>query len=113
MLTGLLVAAVLVALFLLVPWFAQRMQDLASDSSGGSGVFNVLEEVFHPSAHRAQLVQEQQKEKRASLPDGEPPDGEPSEGEPADDGPPVDDHAVDLPAPTTDEPEPDSPQALR
>ena len=76
MLTGLLVAAVLVAVFLLVPWFAQRMQDLASDSSGGSGVFGVLEEVFHPAAHRAQLVQEEQREQRAPVPDGDPPETE-------------------------------------
>lgn len=79
MLTGLLVVAALVALFLVVPWFAQRMQDLAGDSSAGSGVFHVLEEAFHPAAHRAQLVQEEQREQRATLPDGEPPDGDPAD----------------------------------
>lgn len=73
-LTGLIVAAVLVVVFLLVPWFAQRMQEVASDSSGGAGVFGVLEEVFHPSAHRAQVVVEQQKEQADPVSDTEPPD---------------------------------------
>lgn len=74
MLIGILVAVVLVGLVLLIPMFAQRMQDVASDSSAGSNAFHVLEEVFHPAAHRAQVVQEQQKEQRATLPDGEPED---------------------------------------
>lgn len=86
-LIGIAVAAVLVAVFLLIPWFAGRMQDLASDSSG-SGVFGVFEEVFHPAAHRTQVIQQEQDEQGTPTPTpDDPPPGGPSELGPFELGP--------------------------
>lgn len=80
MLTGIVVAAVLVAVFLLVPWVAQRMQGMAGDSSGGSGPFGALDEVFHPSAHRVKVAEQQLKEQAAPAPaPGDDPDPGPGD----------------------------------
>lgn len=68
-----LVAAILVGLALEVRSRkkAKKTGSRRRKSAGGSAVFGVMNEVFHPSASQASIIVEEQREARAPLPSPE------------------------------------------
>ena len=82
-LTWLIGVAGVVAAVLLLPWLAQRTMDNAGGAGGGNP-FGVLQEIFHPAAHRAEHSVVEQKEREQPAPDGE--DDNPGADDGTDDG---------------------------
>lgn len=75
--------AAVVAAVLVLPWVAQRTRDNAG-GGGGGGTLGVLQEIFHPAAHRAEHSLVQHKERGQPAPDAEDEDPTPDDG--TDDG---------------------------
>ncbi len=80
---------VVVTALLLLPWLAQRTMDHAGGAGGGGGggggTLGVLQEIFHPAAHRAEHSIVQLKEREQPASDSE--DEDPGPGAGPDEGP--------------------------
>ena len=62
---------VVLAIVLGLPWFADRMVRGGGGAGGGGNAFGVLQEIFHPAAHRAESAIVEQQERKAPADDGE------------------------------------------
>jgi hypothetical protein len=62
---------VVVAVFLGLPWAADRMVRSSGGSGGGANALGVLQEIFHPAAHRADSSIVQEQERKAPIEAGE------------------------------------------
>jgi hypothetical protein len=79
MLTAAIIVIVLIVAFVFgVPFVAGRAEhNSATGASGASGAFGIMQEIFHPAAHEANIVKMEIQRKKGVAESGDGDDPEP------------------------------------
>ncbi|VXB95579.1 hypothetical protein [Aeromicrobium sp. 9AM] len=82
MLTAAIIVVVLIVVFVFgVPFVAGRAEhNSATGASGASGAFGVMQEIFHPAAHEANIVKMEIQRKKDVAESGDGDDRDPDAG---------------------------------